>query len=71
MAYTFLTAPEPSEDEVICYCHKCGGEIYRGETYGEENGKCLCPDCIDEVFTEMPPEMKFSLMGYTPMEVRQ
>lgn len=69
MSYKMLKAVEPSleppEDEVICFCSKCGGEIYKGETFGEEEcGKFLCSDCIDDMLTEMPLEMRFSIMGY-------
>lgn len=64
MGYKFVEIPEPEEPKVVCYCAKCKGEIFEGETYGAEPGKHICPDCINAIFTEMPLEMRFTLMGY-------
>ena len=34
------------QEEPVCSCEGCGGEIYRGETIFEWQGKWVCVDCF-------------------------
>lgn len=64
--------PEPSldppADKVLCYCGRCLGEIYDGESYGiDGNGKCVCIDCAENEFNGLTSDEKFIALS---MEVR-
>ncbi len=74
IAVTLFPAPEaptePTEPEIVRRCARCQGDIYEGEVWGERNGLCLCPDCVDSVWDELSAESKLRCLGYTPASVR-
>jgi len=49
------------QDEPACYCERCGGEVYFGETTYAWQDKKLCSDCFKSVVTawleEAPKEV--------------
>lgn len=52
-------------EKVIATCHKCKGEIYLHEVYGEDDdGRAICSDCIEKMWDELTPYEKFDAFGY-------
>ena len=49
------------QDEPVCYCKRCGGEVYSGETVFTWQDKEICPDCFKSMVT--------AWLGETPNEV--
>ena len=53
---------EPREKR--CIIPGCGHEVYEGESAFEwEDGRLLCPECIESKFNEMSTEDKAALLG--------
>ena len=58
--------PEPRLDppEPFCVVASCGHEVYSGEhLYKWENGKILCPDCMEAKFNEQSLDERAALLG--------
>lgn len=60
----YTTDIQAPEDKVICFCSHCNGEIYEGETFGVNEDKAICSDCINDIFERLPLEMRFAIVGY-------
>ena len=37
---------DTQQEEPVCTCGQCGGEVYRGESLFEWQGKWVCVDCF-------------------------
>ena len=48
-----LMAPvrDTQQDEPACYCERCGGEVFSGETVYTWQDKKICSDCFKSVVT--------------------
>ena len=55
---------EPPEDDVVCMCSRCCGEIYRGEDWCEDEHGAVCCDCLDEEWKSLDMWAKSQVMGY-------
>ena len=43
----------------------CGHEVYSGErSYTDEDGKRLCPDCVEDAFRRLTTDHKAYVLGY-------
>lgn len=53
------------QDEPACYCKRCGGEVFSGETVFTWQDKKVCSDCFKAVVTawleEAPNEVAVAL----------
>ena len=53
------------QDTPACYCKRCKGEVYSGETVYAWEGKQICSDCFKAVVTawlkEAPREVAAAL----------
>lgn len=56
---------DAQQDMPACYCKRCKGEVYSGETVFTWQGKKICSDCIKVVVTawleEAPHEVAAAL----------
>lgn len=56
---------DTQQDDVVCWCCRCGGEVYADETMYVWEGKRICSDCFRGVVksrVEMAPtEVAFAL----------
>ena len=56
---------EPKEDVIVAVCHKCHGDIYLHEEYGEDDdGKAICKDCIEDKWRDLTLLEKLDVFGY-------
>ena len=39
---------DEQDAKVVCWCRRCGGEVYEEETLYVWDGKRVCPDCFKE-----------------------
>ncbi len=53
------------QDNVVCWCRRCSGEVYEDETLYIWEGKRICVDCFKSVVTawveEAPCEVAAAL----------
>ena len=53
------------QDSPACYCKRCGGEVYSGETLYTWEDKRICSDCFEAAVTawlkEAPGEVAMAL----------
>ena len=42
---------DAQQDEPVCHCKRCGGEVYSGETVYTWENKKICSDCFNAVVT--------------------
>lgn len=50
----------------------CGHEVYSGESiFSDENGRRLCPDCVDDMFRRLSTGEKACLLGLERRKVVQ
>lgn len=40
---------DTQQDIPACYCERCGGEVYYGETLYIWEGKRICSDCFEAI----------------------
>lgn len=59
---------EPPEEEVLCRCGICDGEIYRGEIYGLGDKGAVCTDCLEESWHSLSEFERFQRMGLDPLK---
>ena len=55
------------QDEPVCSCEYCGGEIYREETVFEWQGKWVCVDCFQSelsAWLRHDPEQAAQELGF-------
>lgn len=56
---------DAQQDTPACYCKRCGGEVYPGETVFTWQDKKICSDCFKSVVTawleEAPNEVAAAL----------
>lgn len=60
---------EPAEQTYLTAA--CNHEVYPGENMFEWEGKTLCPDCLEDKFSELRIEEKADLMGCAYIQVRE
>ena len=58
---------EPDEVPPVAACHVCGGEIYPGEVFGDNGGRAVCLECVEDQWRGLLPVEKFCRMGCVPM----
>lgn len=54
-----LPLRDSQEETPVCYCDRCGGEVYREEMLFEWDGKRICTDCFKEkvrLWLELSPQ---------------
>ena len=59
---------EPPEEEILCRCGICDGEIYPGEIYGLGEEGAVCTDCLEESWRSLSVSERFLCMGLEPAE---
>ena len=56
---------DTQQDRVVCWCHRCCGEVYEYESMYIWEGKRICVDCFQSVVTawvtEHPAEVASAL----------
>lgn len=62
-------ALEPADQAYLTAA--CGHEVYPGENMFEWEDKTLCPDCLEDKFSELSIEEKADLMGCAYLQVRE
>lgn len=44
----WLTTDPRDDEEPVCTCDMCGGDIYEGDTVYKVSGHTYCMDCMDD-----------------------
>ena len=65
MPYRLLK--DPRDEDPVCHCQACLGEVYRGETLFEWESKRVCVDCFKDGVTtwlERAPVQVANVLGF-------
>ena len=64
-----LPLRDSQQDKVVCWCHRCSGEVYENENLYIWEGKRICLDCFKAVIAawleESPGEVAAVLDVHT------
>ena len=66
--YELVYGREVGETVKTVICNYCNGEIYAGESFGTDGVKCICDECIKDLFAKLPLTVQFEMMGFEAIE---
>ena len=66
--YELVYGREAEEPTKAVMCSYCKGEIYEGEPFGTDGVKCVCNECIKDLFAARSLSEQFELLGFDAVE---